>query len=64
MASKYNSFEWYMSGFTSQADAEAELAANSKAFESAHNPLDWEITTSIAQGPYGWKASYKAVKGG
>ena len=64
MASKYNTFEWYMSGFGSQLDAEQALESNRKAFESAHDPLEWTTTTSISQGPYGWKAQYKAVKGG
>lgn len=64
MASKYNTFEWCMSGFGSQLDAEQALESNRKAFEAAHDPLEWAITTSISQGPYGWKAQYKAVKDG
>ena len=64
MASKYNTFEWMMSGFSNQAEAEATLASNVKAFEESHEILDWTITTTVAQGTYGWKAQFKAVKGG
>lgn len=64
MASKYNHFEWYMSGFKTKEEAESTLESNRASFEAAHDPLEWETTSSISQGPWGWRASYKAVKGG
>jgi len=64
MAKRFNTYEWYMSGFSSQEDAEAVLAENTTAFNSSFDPNDWEITSSVIQGPYGWKAQFKAVNHG
>jgi hypothetical protein len=52
----------YISGLVSQKEAERELEEAENWFRTVWNEKSFNVTKSIAQGPYGWKMEFNAVE--
>lgn len=55
-------FEWRFSGYTSQQEAENTLEEIYAWFRRTFNENEWQVTSSVMSGPYGWAAELNAKK--
>ncbi len=62
MRTNFTEFSVYCSGFKTQKEAEEYRDGSEAWLNSNVDGKTFRITTSVSQGPYGWKAEVKAVK--
>lgn len=58
----YNRVSYSMSGFQTMEEAEVALKKTEHWFASTYKPEEWQVVTTIQQGPYGFRISLEATK--
>jgi len=63
VASSYNWFSWSCSGYKTQEEAQKALDDIVLWFNKTHDAALWQVTSTVRQGPYGWKAELDSKLG-